>query len=130
MSKKSDKETHELIEGFRAKIKELEQEVSTLKGRLDGLRKAKNTTITKREREVLEVGFKRDPHYEAKIEELEKKLREKSAAHAKEIEDLKKHHSDELQAAEKKQKELQRQLDDLLKRLETERKDLLDKLEK
>ena len=38
---------------------QLEQEVSTLKNRLDGLRKAKNTTITKREREVVEVGFKR-----------------------------------------------------------------------
>lgn len=33
--------------------------MATLKGRLDGLRKAKNTTITRREREVVEVGFKR-----------------------------------------------------------------------
>jgi len=38
---------------------QLEHEVSTLKGRLDGLRKAKNTTVTKREREIVEVGFKR-----------------------------------------------------------------------
>ena len=35
----------------------LEEEVATLKGRLDDLRKAKNTTITKREREIVEVGF-------------------------------------------------------------------------
>ena len=36
---------------------QLEEEVSTLKGRLDDLRRAKNTTITKREREIVEVGF-------------------------------------------------------------------------
>ena len=35
---------------------QLENEVASLKRRLDELRKAKNTTILKREREVLEVG--------------------------------------------------------------------------
>ena len=35
---------------------QLENEVASLKKRLDELRKAKNTTILKREREVLEVG--------------------------------------------------------------------------
>ncbi|XP_052803883.1 uncharacterized protein LOC128235306 isoform X2 [Mya arenaria] len=79
---------HELIESLRFKIKELEHEVSTLRSRLDGLRKAKNTTITKREREVVEVGFKRDPHYDAKIEELEKKLKEKMT-NSREMEELK-----------------------------------------
>ena len=34
---------------------QLEEEVSSLKKRLDDLRKAKNTTILKREREILEV---------------------------------------------------------------------------
>ena len=35
---------------------QLEEEVSGLKKRLEDLRKAKNTTILKREREILEVG--------------------------------------------------------------------------
>ena len=35
---------------------QLEEEVLSLKRRLDELRKAKNTTVLKREREVLEVG--------------------------------------------------------------------------
>ena len=35
---------------------QLENEVASLKRRLDELRKAKNTTILKREREILEVG--------------------------------------------------------------------------
>lgn len=37
-------------------MSQLEEEVVTLKKRLDELRKAKNTTVLKREREVLEVG--------------------------------------------------------------------------
>ncbi|KAI0242292.1 hypothetical protein LSAT2_014127 [Lamellibrachia satsuma] len=50
---------------LRQRVKELEEEVSSCKKRLDDLRKAKNTTILKREREVLEVnapklGMRRD----------------------------------------------------------------------
>ncbi|XP_052803881.1 cingulin-like protein 1 isoform X1 [Mya arenaria] len=120
---------HELIESLRFKIKELEHEVSTLRSRLDGLRKAKNTTITKREREVVEVGFKRDPHYDAKIEELEKKLKEKMT-NSREMEELKKQHAEQLAVAEKSRRDLQKQLDELYARMETERKDLKDRLEK
>lgn len=36
---------------------QLENEVNELKHRLDELRKAKNTTVFKREREILEVGM-------------------------------------------------------------------------
>lgn len=35
---------------------QLEEEIVGLKKRLDDLRKAKNTTVLKREREILEVG--------------------------------------------------------------------------
>lgn len=126
----AEKASQELIASLKYKVKELEHEVSTLKSRRDELRKAKNTTITKREREVVEVGFKRDPHYEAKIAELEKQLREKSAQKNKEIEELKKQHAEALEAEEKRRKDLQKQLDELYEKMEKERKDLIDKLEK
>lgn len=41
---------------LKQRVKELEDEVTSLRKRLDELRKAKNTTVLKREREVLEVG--------------------------------------------------------------------------
>ncbi|XP_033758457.1 uncharacterized protein LOC117340797 [Pecten maximus] len=41
---------------LKERVKELEDEVTSLRKRLDDLRKAKNTTVLKREREVLEVG--------------------------------------------------------------------------
>ncbi|WAR05333.1 hypothetical protein MAR_020702 [Mya arenaria] len=102
---------HELIESLRFKIKELEHEVSTLRSRLDGLRKAKNTTITKREREVVEVGFKR---YRIVTHILM----------------IQKQHAEQLAVAEKSRRDLQKQLDELYARMETERKDLKDRLEK
>ncbi|XP_045207740.2 myosin-7-like [Mercenaria mercenaria] len=129
-NKDAEKANQELIASLKFKVKELEHEVSTLRGRLDDLRKAKNTTITKREREVVEVGFKRDPRYEAKLAELEKQIRDKSAAKNREIEELKRKHAEELEAQNKKQKDLQKQLDDLYQRMEKERKDLMDRLDK
>ncbi|XP_060591520.1 synaptonemal complex protein 1-like [Ruditapes philippinarum] len=129
-NKEAEKANQELIASLKLKVKELEQEVSTLKGRLDDLRKAKNTTITKRERELVEVGFKRDPRYEAKIAELERQMKEKLASKDKEIEELKRRHAEELAAQTKKQKDLQKQIDDLMERLDRERKDWTDKLNK
>ncbi|XP_048772391.2 uncharacterized protein LOC125678194 isoform X2 [Ostrea edulis] len=41
---------------LKDRVKELEEEIVSLKKRLDELRKAKNTTVLKREREILEVG--------------------------------------------------------------------------
>ncbi|XP_064594929.1 kinesin-like protein KIF3A [Liolophura sinensis] len=93
---------------LRTRVKELEREVVTLKKRLDELRKAKNTTVLKREREVLEVGVpftKREtkPVHpgDQKMDELQKKLdqlkldREKEMAEirnkfAADVEELKK----------------------------------------
>lgn len=124
----AEKANQELIANLKFKVKELEHEVSTLKGRLDDLRKAKNTTITKREREVIEVGFKRDPKYDAKIAELEKQLKEKTSS-GKETEELKKKHAEELEQQQRKQKDLQKQLDDLYQRLERERKDFVDRID-
>ncbi|XP_060081927.1 uncharacterized protein LOC132561214 [Ylistrum balloti] len=86
---------------LKQRVKELEDEVSSLRKRLDDLRKAKNTTVLKREREILEVGTpfsKREAtvkaapapapnipvnNHDAEIEELRKKF-------AAEIELLKK----------------------------------------
>lgn len=113
----AEKANNELISNLKLKVKDLEGEVSTLKGRLDDLRKAKNTTITKREREVIEVGFKRNPEYEAKLAEWEKKYKDGMAAKNKEIEELKSKHAEELEAALKKQKEIEKELEAMRKNL-------------
>ncbi|KAL4229133.1 hypothetical protein ACF0H5_012171 [Mactra antiquata] len=129
-AKQTEKANQELIADLKFKVKELEHEVSTLRGRLEDLRKAKNTTITKREREVVEVGFKRDPRYEAKLEELEKRMKEQATEYKQEIEELKKKHAEELGNALKMQKEFQKQIEDLKSRLDEERKMAMDDLEK
>ncbi|ESP02345.1 hypothetical protein LOTGIDRAFT_205097 [Lottia gigantea] len=92
---------------MKLRIKELEEEVSSLKKRLDELRKAKNTTITKREREVVEVGTpfaKRDSSNDIKVANLEKKLQKTDKDKDKEIEDLRKKFEAELSAAKKSNK--------------------------
>lgn len=122
---------HELIGSLKFKIKELEEEVATLKGRLEDLRKAKNTTITKREREVLEVGFpRRDPKYEAKIAELQKQLRDLEQVKNKEIEELKKKHLKELEDARSEKKDMEKELDALRKKLAAEMKEMEERLAK
>lgn len=125
----ADKNNHELVSSLKYKVKELEEEVATLKGRLDDLRKAKNTTITKREREIVEVGFpKRDPKYEAKIAELQKQLRDFEHARNKEIEELKRMHMKELEDAKSGKKNMEKELDDLRKKLAAEMKEMEDRL--
>ena len=57
------------------RIKDLEKQVAELKRRLEELRKAKSTLITRREREILHVGgypsHTCSEHYKSKIKELE-----------------------------------------------------------
>lgn len=50
----NDSKRNEVL--LKDRVKELEEEIVSLKKRLDELRKAKNTTVLKREREILEVG--------------------------------------------------------------------------
>nr|XP_022326353.1 dynactin subunit 1-like isoform X2 [Crassostrea virginica] len=50
----NDSKRNEVL--LKDRVKELEEEIVGLKKRLDDLRKAKNTTVLKREREILEVG--------------------------------------------------------------------------
>ncbi|XP_067951379.1 coiled-coil domain-containing protein 149-B-like [Watersipora subatra] len=80
----------QLEQELRAKIKDLELEVKTLKQKLDELRKAKSTTLVKKEKEFVTTGIPNrqteEPSqsldiseasrlkYEAKIEELNKQL--------------------------------------------------------
>ncbi|OWF55960.1 uncharacterized protein LOC110453566 isoform X2 [Mizuhopecten yessoensis] len=100
---------------LKQRVKELEDEVASLRKRLDDLRKAKNTTVLKREREILEVGTpfskresavkaapvpapqKLTDNHDGEIEELRKKFaseieilkeQEKSCDHESEIEAL------------------------------------------
>ncbi|XP_061164636.1 desmoplakin-B-like isoform X1 [Saccostrea echinata] len=50
----NDSKKNEVL--LKDRVKELEEEIVGLKKRLEDLRKAKNTTVLKREREILEVG--------------------------------------------------------------------------
>ncbi|XP_050415787.1 uncharacterized protein LOC126829723 isoform X2 [Patella vulgata] len=97
-----DLETYKANDGVqKIRIKELEDEVSSLKKRLDDLRKAKNTTILKREREVLEVGTpfaKRDSKDDLKVANLEKKLQATDQKRDKEMDDLRKKFASEMEA--------------------------------
>ncbi|XP_078593069.1 uncharacterized protein LOC144871478 [Branchiostoma floridae x Branchiostoma japonicum] len=78
---------------LKNRVKELEEEVATLKKRLDELRKAKNTTILKREREVLSVAdpFSARPAKSAddgKVAELQQKLDNSAAERDREVAEL------------------------------------------
>ncbi|XP_059172960.1 myosin-1-like [Physella acuta] len=104
---------------LKLKVKELEEEVLSLKRRLDELRKAKNTTILKREREILEVGvpFGRresksndDKEMETKLvgvdeKEMERRLKEKDAEWEREMEELRKKFASEMEALKSKPQE-------------------------
>ncbi|CAG5127286.1 unnamed protein product [Candidula unifasciata] len=84
-SRKVDYRVNEVF--LKQKVQELEHEVSELKQRLDGLRKAKNTTVIKRQREVLETGTsfgKREPKGISEME-LKRKLSEKDKAWQEEL---------------------------------------------
>ncbi|CAH1797321.1 unnamed protein product [Owenia fusiformis] len=85
---------------LKSRVKELESEVLSLKRRLDELRKAKNTTVLKREREVLQVGVpfgKRDSSDEPKVENLMKQLDDKDKLRETEIEKLRKKFTKEME---------------------------------
>ncbi|XP_066280188.1 tropomyosin alpha-1 chain-like [Branchiostoma lanceolatum] len=78
---------------LKNRVKELEEEVVTLKKRLDELRKAKNTTILKREREVLSVAdpFSARPAKPAddgRLAELQQKLDSSAAERDREVAEL------------------------------------------
>ncbi|CAH1263512.1 Hypp2723 [Branchiostoma lanceolatum] len=78
---------------LKNRVKELEEEVVTLKKRLDELRKAKNTTMLKREREVLSVAdpFSARPAKPAddgRLAELQQKLDSSAAERDKEVAEL------------------------------------------
>ncbi|XP_071095300.1 uncharacterized protein [Haliotis cracherodii] len=77
---------------LRGKVKELEVEVTRLKKRLDDLRRAKNTTVHKREREVIHVGApfgRRESKSEMKKDGVD--------TPAKDMEELRKHFAAELE---------------------------------
>ena len=67
---------------LRDKVKELESEVKSLKTKLDELRKAKNTTLIKKEKEFVSTGVPQrqsnvDPSSNVNKEELERSLKAK-----------------------------------------------------
>lgn len=96
---------------MKNRIKELEGEVACLKRRLDELRKAKNTTILKREREVIEVGLpfgKRDsPITEKENADIKRKLQQLENENAHEIEALQKKFEAEIGDLKKNSKNLE-----------------------
>ncbi|KAL5020101.1 hypothetical protein ScPMuIL_002993 [Solemya velum] len=93
---------------LKQRVKELEEEVTSLKRRLDDLRKAKNQTFLKREREVLEVGTpfsKRTSHTEPKDSVSQKngglqKLNESGTR--KELSEMKQKYENELEEMKQK----------------------------
>ncbi|XP_074653326.1 uncharacterized protein LOC141907545 [Tubulanus polymorphus] len=96
---------------LKDRIRELETEVSSLKKRLDELRKAKNTTILKREREVVNIQApnmgRRDskPSNDPRIRELEIELREwkqKSTEAERKLSELEKKYQNELKELREK----------------------------
>ncbi|KAK3581027.1 hypothetical protein CHS0354_013923 [Potamilus streckersoni] len=94
----SNTKTNEAV--LKARVKELEEEVANLKRRLDELRKAKNTTIMKREREIIEVGNpfgKRNSRSEAKTEDLQKKLDDAELQMEKDMDNLRKQFAAEME---------------------------------
>eukprot|EP00057_Strongylocentrotus_purpuratus_P030449 XP_781716.3 PREDICTED: tuftelin [Strongylocentrotus purpuratus] len=100
----SDTKSRENVAFLKTRVQELESEVTSLKKRLDGLRKAKNTTVLKKEKEYVSVGAsdsnrtsKRPSISEDKSSELQKKLKDLSLQHADEMSALKKKHSADLQ---------------------------------
>ncbi|KAK3781197.1 hypothetical protein RRG08_020387 [Elysia crispata] len=92
---------------LKQRVKELEEEVLSLKRRLDELRKAKNTTVLKREREVLEVGapFGRRDSKTVDDKEIQKRLSEKDKLWQKELDDLRKKFAAEMDALRKSSKD-------------------------
>nr|XP_054760026.1 uncharacterized protein LOC129266216 [Lytechinus pictus] len=101
--KSSETKSRENAAFLKMRVEELESEVSSLKKRLDGLRKAKNTTVLKKEKEYVSVGAsesnrasKRPSISEDKSSELQKKLKDLSLRHADEMSALKKKHSADL----------------------------------
>ncbi|GFN99343.1 Elks/rab6-interacting/cast family member 1-like [Plakobranchus ocellatus] len=88
---------------LKQRVKELEDEVQSLKRRLDELRKAKNTTVLKREREVLEVGapFGRRDSKTVEDKDVQKRLSEKDKWWQKELDDLRKKFAAEMEALRK-----------------------------
>ncbi|XP_046570978.1 uncharacterized protein LOC124279216 [Haliotis rubra] len=77
---------------LKGKVKELEDEVTRLRKRLDDLRRAKNTTVHKREREVIHVGVpfgRRESKSEMK--------KDGAVDPAKEIDELRKQFAKELE---------------------------------
>ncbi|XP_048254617.1 uncharacterized protein LOC124121805 [Haliotis rufescens] len=94
---------------LRGKVKELEDEVARLKKRLDDLRRAKNTTVHKREREVIHVGAPFGRRYDGSFPAVEvncymsRKERKSEMKKdgvdnpAKDMEELRKHFAAELE---------------------------------
>lgn len=75
------------------RVKELEKQVSEYKKRLDELRKAKNTTLIKTQKEMVEINPPqlgvRQTSNDDKLHDLQKQLEEQEKRHASEIAKLK-----------------------------------------
>ncbi|CAL1545395.1 unnamed protein product [Lymnaea stagnalis] len=88
---------------LKQRVKELEDEVASLKRRLDELRKAKNTKVVKREREILEVGvpFGRRESKDLDDKEIEKRLQDKDKEWHKEMDELRQKFAAEVEILKK-----------------------------
>ncbi|XP_070548095.1 centrosomal protein of 128 kDa-like [Ptychodera flava] len=96
-SKESEKKGNDVQ--WKERVRELEGEVSSLKRRLDELRKAKNTTLLKNEKTYVNVAEpnigKHPTRSDDKVSDLQKQIQQLKLKHSKEIEDLKKKSSQE-----------------------------------
>ncbi|XP_033641483.1 uncharacterized protein LOC117301562 [Asterias rubens] len=85
---------------LKNRVEELEAEVLALKKRLDGLRKAKNTTVLKKQKEYVSSSEARST-LDPKISDLQRKMDDLSLQHKKEMEALKTKHEESLQKRSK-----------------------------
>ncbi|XP_006813859.1 uncharacterized protein LOC102802814 [Saccoglossus kowalevskii] len=86
---KGEKVTDSLL---KERVRELESEVSSLKRRLDELRKAKNTTILKKEKQYVSVGepsISKSTTDNGKVSDLQKQIEQLKIKHSKELQDEK-----------------------------------------
>ncbi|XP_038065294.1 spindle pole body component 110-like isoform X2 [Patiria miniata] len=87
---------------LKNRVEELEAEVTSLKKRLDDLRKAKNTTVHKKQKEYVTTStIEHKSGDDLKVSDLQRRMDDLNLQHTKEMEDLKRSHRDSLQKLKK-----------------------------
>ncbi|XP_022100091.1 myosin-6-like [Acanthaster planci] len=87
---------------LKSRVEELEAEVAALKKRLDDLRKAKNTTVHKKQKEYVTTSMtEHRSSNDPKVSDLQQKMDDLNLQHTKEMEELKRSHQESLRKMKK-----------------------------